>query len=125
MKYQESTYVTVYCAILLSSYFRTGFNTGRITSEQFPGKLSKNCELIPNDKITNSIDFFFFKQITICCSINGIMKFAIFLTILLLSTSNSSALLLSYAICQTGCNAMAVACYAAGGFTFGTGKKVE
>ena len=26
----------------------------------------------------------------------------------------------SYGICQTGCNAMVVACYAAAGFTFGT-----
>lgn len=28
--------------------------------------------------------------------------------------------LFSYGICQTGCNAVAVACYAAAGFTFGT-----
>jgi hypothetical protein len=27
---------------------------------------------------------------------------------------------ISYAICQTGCNALAVACYAAAGLTFGT-----
>jgi hypothetical protein len=27
---------------------------------------------------------------------------------------------LSYAICQTGCNTLAVSCYAAAGFTFGT-----
>ena len=27
---------------------------------------------------------------------------------------------LSYAICQTGCNALVVSCYAAAGFTFGT-----
>ena len=27
---------------------------------------------------------------------------------------------LAYGICQTGCNAMVVACYAAAGFTFGT-----
>ena len=26
----------------------------------------------------------------------------------------------AYGICQTGCNAVAVACYAAAGFTFGT-----
>ncbi len=26
----------------------------------------------------------------------------------------------AYGICQTGCNAMVVACYAAAGFTFGT-----
>ena len=27
---------------------------------------------------------------------------------------------LAYAICQSGCNAVVVACYAAAGFTFGT-----
>jgi len=27
---------------------------------------------------------------------------------------------LAYGICQTGCNGLAVACYAAAGFTFGT-----
>lgn len=27
---------------------------------------------------------------------------------------------LAYGICQTGCNAVAVACYAAAGYTFGT-----
>ncbi|OJT05103.1 hypothetical protein TRAPUB_4168 [Trametes pubescens] len=27
---------------------------------------------------------------------------------------------LAYGICQTGCNALAVACYAGAGFTFGT-----
>lgn len=27
--------------------------------------------------------------------------------------------IISYGICQTGCNAVAVACYAAAGFTFG------
>lgn len=27
---------------------------------------------------------------------------------------------LAYGICQTGCNALAVSCYAAAGFTFGT-----
>lgn len=27
---------------------------------------------------------------------------------------------LAYGICQTGCNSLAVACYAAAGFTFGT-----
>jgi hypothetical protein len=26
----------------------------------------------------------------------------------------------AYGICQTGCNALVVSCYAAGGFTFGT-----
>ena len=28
--------------------------------------------------------------------------------------------LLAYGICQTGCNALVVSCYAAAGFTFGT-----
>lgn len=28
--------------------------------------------------------------------------------------------ILAYGICQSGCNAVAVACYAAAGFTFGT-----
>ncbi|KAF9998261.1 hypothetical protein BGZ79_008064 [Entomortierella chlamydospora] len=32
----------------------------------------------------------------------------------------SSAGPIAYGICQTGCNALAVACYAAAGFTFGT-----
>ena len=27
---------------------------------------------------------------------------------------------LAYGVCQTGCNGVAVACYAAGGYTFGT-----
>ncbi|KAF9497993.1 hypothetical protein BDN71DRAFT_1386764 [Pleurotus eryngii] len=27
---------------------------------------------------------------------------------------------IAYGLCQTGCNAVAVACYAAAGFTFGT-----
>ncbi|EPQ49934.1 hypothetical protein GLOTRDRAFT_51348 [Gloeophyllum trabeum ATCC 11539] len=27
---------------------------------------------------------------------------------------------IAYGICQTGCNALAVACYAGAGFTFGT-----
>ncbi|KAJ3868585.1 hypothetical protein EV359DRAFT_31918 [Lentinula novae-zelandiae] len=28
--------------------------------------------------------------------------------------------LIAYGLCQTGCNSVAVACYAAAGFTFGT-----
>jgi putative effector of murein hydrolase len=28
--------------------------------------------------------------------------------------------IIGYGLCQTGCNAVAVACYAAAGFTFGT-----
>ena len=34
--------------------------------------------------------------------------------------NQASAGPLSYGICQTGCNAVGVACYAAAGFTFGT-----
>ncbi|KAH6902114.1 hypothetical protein BKA70DRAFT_1307299 [Coprinopsis sp. MPI-PUGE-AT-0042] len=34
--------------------------------------------------------------------------------------SQVNAGLIAYGICQTGCNALAVACYAAAGFTFGT-----
>ncbi|KAG2485775.1 hypothetical protein HYH03_015488 [Edaphochlamys debaryana] len=34
--------------------------------------------------------------------------------------SGADAGILSYGICQSGCNAVVVACYAAAGFTFGT-----
>lgn len=40
----------------------------------------------------------------------------------LLSSSMASAGPLAFAACQTGCNALAVACYAAAGATFGTGQ---
>lgn len=40
----------------------------------------------------------------------------IFLTILGLTNAGP----LAYGICQTGCNAVVVACYGAAGFTFGT-----
>ncbi|KAK3805448.1 MAG: hypothetical protein JOS17DRAFT_768507 [Linnemannia elongata] len=40
----------------------------------------------------------------------------VFFSILGLTTAGP----LAYGICQTGCNAVAVACYAAAGFTFGT-----
>ncbi|KAH9894858.1 cysteine-rich protein [Cubamyces lactineus] len=33
---------------------------------------------------------------------------------------SADAGLLGYGVCQTGCNALAVACYAAAGYTFGT-----
>ncbi|KAI9059205.1 cysteine-rich protein [Trametes sanguinea] len=33
---------------------------------------------------------------------------------------SAKAGLISYGLCQTGCNALAVACYAAAGYTFGT-----
>ena len=49
-----------------------------------------------------------------------IMKPALFIAFLLLSVSMCSGGPLAYGICQTGCNAVVVACYAAAGFTFGT-----
>ena len=39
---------------------------------------------------------------------------------LTLLSSLAAAGLLSYGICQTGCNAVVVACYAGAGLTFGT-----
>jgi hypothetical protein len=51
------------------------------------------------------------------------MKFAIFFAVLLMSASLGYAGPFSYGACQSGCNAVVVACYAAGGLTFGTGKK--
>ncbi|KAM6501371.1 hypothetical protein JOM56_004385 [Amanita muscaria] len=51
------------------------------------------------------------------------MRFSkIFLTFVLVATAPSivQAGPLSYGLCQTGCNTVAVACYAAAGFTFGT-----
>lgn len=52
------------------------------------------------------------------------MKFAIFLTVLLTASPLPEVFAgpLAYGICQTGCNAVVVACYAAAGFTFGTGE---
>ncbi len=51
----------------------------------------------------------------------AILKPMITATILLgTCTSSVSAGPLAYGICQTGCNAVAVACYGAAGFTFGT-----
>ncbi|KIK03653.1 hypothetical protein K443DRAFT_94727 [Laccaria amethystina LaAM-08-1] len=38
----------------------------------------------------------------------------------LLMVANVNAGPLAYGLCQTGCNTVAVACYAAAGFTFGT-----
>lgn len=43
-----------------------------------------------------------------------------FVLILILLPLLTDAGLLAYGICQTGCNACVVACYAAAGFTFGT-----
>ncbi|KAI8993820.1 cysteine-rich protein [Trametes punicea] len=42
------------------------------------------------------------------------------LSVAISALPSAKAGLLSYGICQTGCNTMAVACYAAAGFTFGT-----
>ncbi|CEP19814.1 hypothetical protein [Parasitella parasitica] len=47
------------------------------------------------------------------------LYFSIFV-LLTFFISNSNAGPLAYGICQTGCNALAVSCYAAAGFTFGT-----
>lgn len=50
----------------------------------------------------------------------------VLLTVLILTlaftpSANAGILgLLGYGTCQSGCNAVAVACYTAGGFTFGT-----
>lgn len=52
------------------------------------------------------------------------MKTAIFIVTILLLSSIISAGPLAYGICQTGCNALVVSCYAAAGFTFGTGKLI-
>ncbi|KAF9352520.1 hypothetical protein BGX26_009688, partial [Mortierella sp. AD094] len=49
-----------------------------------------------------------------------IRAFIVQLFVLLSILGLSSAGPLAYGLCQTGCNALAVACYAAAGFTFGT-----
>ncbi|KAF8176973.1 hypothetical protein BJ912DRAFT_986571 [Pholiota molesta] len=46
--------------------------------------------------------------------------FATPLLFALASTSIVQAGPIAYGICQTGCNGLAVACYAGAGFTFGT-----
>jgi len=49
------------------------------------------------------------------------MKLSIFATVAALAATPSVlGGPISYGICQTGCNTVAVACYAAAGFTFGT-----
>ncbi|KAF4567255.1 hypothetical protein EYR40_006252 [Pleurotus pulmonarius] len=40
--------------------------------------------------------------------------------VVLTALSGVQAGIIAYGICQTGCNVVAVACYAAAGFTFGT-----
>jgi hypothetical protein len=47
-------------------------------------------------------------------------KLLLFIVTLLSLLGYSQAGLLSYGICQTGCNAVVVACYSAAGATFGT-----
>ncbi|TFK33514.1 cysteine-rich protein [Crucibulum laeve] len=42
------------------------------------------------------------------------------LAMALVYVPTAEAGIISYGICQTGCNVLAVACYAAAGFTFGT-----
>ncbi|KAI8605814.1 hypothetical protein EDD21DRAFT_362605 [Dissophora ornata] len=43
-----------------------------------------------------------------------------YLVVLLAILGVSNAGPLAYGICQTGCNSLVVACYAAAGYTFGT-----
>lgn len=48
------------------------------------------------------------------------MKITKFLPVFLATIGLANAGPLAYGICQSGCNAVAVACYAGAGFTFGT-----
>ncbi|KAI8064103.1 hypothetical protein BDF21DRAFT_428225 [Thamnidium elegans] len=48
------------------------------------------------------------------------MKLLLFLVVFVSLLGLSYCGPLAYGICQTGCNAVAVACYAAAGVTFGT-----
>jgi hypothetical protein len=48
------------------------------------------------------------------------MKFLMVALIVASCMTTSDAGPLAYGVCQTGCNAIVVACYAAAGFTFGT-----
>ncbi|KAF9461003.1 hypothetical protein BDZ94DRAFT_1168475 [Collybia nuda] len=48
------------------------------------------------------------------------MRFSKILLSAALALPTVQAGLISYGLCQTGCNTVAVACYAAAGFTFGT-----
>ncbi|KAI9354162.1 hypothetical protein BD770DRAFT_392522 [Pilaira anomala] len=47
-------------------------------------------------------------------------KVVLFLAVVLCLVNSSDAGPISYGICQTGCNALAVSCYAAAGAVFGT-----
>jgi len=44
----------------------------------------------------------------------------VFFLALILGATNSEAGILAYGICQTGCNALVVACYGSAGAVFGT-----
>ena len=44
----------------------------------------------------------------------------IFLCFLLLGNKTALGGIIGYGLCQSGCNALVVSCYAAAGFTFGT-----
>ncbi|PPR07183.1 hypothetical protein CVT26_012613 [Gymnopilus dilepis] len=48
------------------------------------------------------------------------MRFNALVSALAVVIPMASAGPIAYGICQTGCNTVAVACYAAAGFTFGT-----
>ncbi|OBZ67204.1 hypothetical protein A0H81_13007 [Grifola frondosa] len=48
------------------------------------------------------------------------MKLLAITSVVLCALTSANAGLLAYGICQSGCNALAVACYAGAGFTFGT-----
>lgn len=51
------------------------------------------------------------------------MDTKIFFLLILLAVPSIDAGPIAYAICQTGCNFLAVACYGAAGAIFGTGKE--
>ena len=48
------------------------------------------------------------------------MKLLLLFTLLTIIALGANASLIAYSVCQTGCNALVVSCYAAAGFTFGT-----
>ena len=54
------------------------------------------------------------------CQCEGIMAWQILISILFLLIIRADGGPLAYGLCQSGCNALAVACYAAAGSTFGT-----
>ena len=48
------------------------------------------------------------------------MKLLLLFILLSIIALGANAGLIAYGVCQTGCNALAVSCYAAAGFAFGT-----